>query len=149
MHELVQTYMIKYYKRMQEVSPTSARFSQLGDHLRVFRFCGQVFLVCFLLSGTRAHCQITMLILSQQFLALAALYDTALDVRLNIGIIKSLMRQVPSFCHFLATRDCLTELKVWSADLMCERYLARCILEMRLYSRLQSFESMGVDEYTT
>ena len=42
MHELVQTYMIEYYDSTQEVSPTSARFSQLGDHLRVFRFCGQV-----------------------------------------------------------------------------------------------------------
>ena len=29
----------------QEVSPSSGSFSQLGDHLRVFRFCGQVILI--------------------------------------------------------------------------------------------------------
>ena len=30
-----------------------------------------------------------------------------------------------------------------------ERYFALCILDMRLYSRLQSFESIKVPEYTT
>jgi hypothetical protein len=39
----------------QEVSPSSGSFSQLGDHLRVFRFCGQVVLICVLVSYKRRN----------------------------------------------------------------------------------------------